>query len=363
MAILQGREKYFEIPHTAVYLLIAANIIAYGVCVSQSGTLVLPTELLFRSGAMYPLAIDRHEYWRLIAYGFLHADLFHLTINLLCLVLWGGHLEKRIGSFYFLVIFVGALILGAIVSNFTHSGRYLAVGASGGISGILGALLCLWILGKIELTATFFVANIGLNAALAFGNSNIDWAAHLGGFAAGLIACALLDVLERAMALVFRCKFPEFVKINGSIVLGGLAILVWASAAPSSAGQVWWLAYTVVCLAVLKSIDMVLWIKKGLAIIVVAFAVTNAALVWFVIGNFGPAFASHCELHFLPAAIRLETLLRAACANPDFTRFITSVCALGLTGLLCWREFYRGINDVGFVGASLHAEHNRRRGI
>jgi rhomboid protease GluP len=175
-----GSASFFETPHAIVYLLIAANIVAYGVCFSQSDTAVLPAGLLLRSGAMYPLAIERHEYWRLIAYGFLHADLLHLAVNLLCLTLWGGHLEKRVGPFYFLAIFVGALIFAAIVSNFTHSGGYLAVGASGGISGILGALLCLWILGKSEFSVDFFVANIGLNAALASINSNIDWAAHLG---------------------------------------------------------------------------------------------------------------------------------------------------------------------------------------
>src|SRR2546423_1158153 len=97
----RGSASYFETPHAAVYLLIAGNIAAYGACFSQSGTVVLPAELLFRSGAIYALAIDRHEYWRLIAYGFLHADLLHLAVNLLCLALWGGHLEKHVGSFYF----------------------------------------------------------------------------------------------------------------------------------------------------------------------------------------------------------------------------------------------------------------------
>jgi membrane associated rhomboid family serine protease len=86
---------------------------------------------------------------------------------MLCLVLWGGLLEKRIGPSYFVLIYVCAVIAGGVVSNATHTGPYLSVGASGGISGILGALLCLWILGSIDLTASFFVANIGLNIALA----------------------------------------------------------------------------------------------------------------------------------------------------------------------------------------------------
>ncbi len=55
--------------------------------------------------------------------------------------------------------------------------------------------------GKIDLTASFFVANIGLNIALGVTAARIDWGAHLGGFAAGLIACALLDLAGEARAV------------------------------------------------------------------------------------------------------------------------------------------------------------------
>jgi len=82
----------------------------YALCAKQSGTEAIPAELLFRSGAMYSGAIERGEHWRLVAYGFLHANLFHIATNMLCLALWGGHLEKRVGSFYFILIYVGSLV-------------------------------------------------------------------------------------------------------------------------------------------------------------------------------------------------------------------------------------------------------------
>src|ERR1043165_9756329 len=133
MRMLTPREGqgFFENPHAAVYLLIAANLAIFAMCVRQSGGETLSTELLFRNGAMYSAAIERREYWRLIAYGFLHANLLHVATNMLCLALWGGHLEKRVGSFYFIVIYVLALIGGAIVGLYTHTGPYLTVGASG----------------------------------------------------------------------------------------------------------------------------------------------------------------------------------------------------------------------------------------
>src|SRR5262249_58645128 len=144
----------------------AAKSPIVALCGWQAGGEAIAGELLFRNGAMYSAAIARQEYWRLVAYGFLHANVIHLVTNMLCLALWGGHLERRVGAFYFIVIYLCAVIGGAVVGRYTHAEPYLTVGASGGISGVLGALLCLWILGKIHATANFFVINIGLNVAL-----------------------------------------------------------------------------------------------------------------------------------------------------------------------------------------------------
>ena len=119
---------------------------------------------------------------------------------------------------------------------------YLTVGASGATSGILGALLCLWILGKLDLRFDFFAINIGLNIAFALGNSRIDWGVHLGGFAAGLIACALLDLIEKANAYALRCKFPEAVKVNLALLVcvaasgpGAVRPRLWSPGSPDGA--------------------------------------------------------------------------------------------------------------------------------
>ena len=80
-----------------------------------------------------------------------------------------------------------------------------------------------------DLGANFFVVNIGLNAALSATVPNLDWASHLGGFAAGLIACAILDLVEKANAFFLRCKFPEFVKANLAVALGLAGWMVWSS--------------------------------------------------------------------------------------------------------------------------------------
>ena len=207
MIFFGNRWRFFAAPRGTVYLLSAANIVTYAWCLDSSNTAIIPPDILFRNGALVPAAIAQHEYWRLVAYGFLHSNPLHLLSNLVCLVLWGGHLEKRVGSFYFIVIYASALVGAAIVSSLAHSGPFLVVGASGAISGVLGALAALWILGKSSLSAEFFGVNIGLNIALAFTTPNIDWRAHLGGFIVGMMHVACSTVSRKSSRLCFVASF------------------------------------------------------------------------------------------------------------------------------------------------------------
>jgi membrane associated rhomboid family serine protease len=158
----------FEVPHTATALLLTVNIVIYALTLQGSGLLAPSPSMLLRSGAMYGGALARHEYWRFVAYAFLHASPLHILTNIACLVWWGGPLEKRIGSAYFLLIYFASVIAGAVAGIYSHPGLYFSVGASAGTSGILGALLCLKLLKRIDLPASFFVINIGLNVVIAF---------------------------------------------------------------------------------------------------------------------------------------------------------------------------------------------------
>ena len=351
---------FFEVPHAAIYTLMTVTVLASGLCFIQSGGPAAPAELLYRYGGMYSAALSRHEYWRLFAYGFLHINFVHLTMNMLCLVLWGGHLEKRVGPAYFLIIYLCAMVFGAIIGNAIHSTPYLTVGASGATSGILGALLCLWILGKLDLRFDFFAINIGLNIAFALGNSQIDWGVHLGGFAAGLIVCALLDFVEKANAWMLRCKFPEFVKVNLTLLACVAALWAWSGQAQAIvAGWAPVVAVVVACCAVVKMIDLALFMKKGLAIVVTVLAGANAAAVMLC----GWALGSSCWPRWPTGAVPLDDFLVIFCPNPVLISGLAAIGAAAVTLLLCVKEISRGIEDVGFVGTSLRAERGRRHGL
>lgn len=348
--------RFFESPHPATYFLLSANIVIYALCVNRSGLTSIPPELLLRNGAMYTAALERHEYWRLVAAGFLHANLIHLFLNMLCLALWGGHLEKRVGASYFALVYVGAMVAGSVTSNLAHTTPYLSVGASGAISGVLGALLCLRILAKNDLPLNFFVINIGLNVAMAFSARNIDWVAHVGGFVAGMAGCALLDLIEKANRHVLRCKFPEFAKLNLLLLVAGSLLLLWLGGGSPA-------AYGAACaggLAAAKLVDVVLSLRRGLALVVVGLAVANGALALMLAAVLAPA---GCAVAYAPMIPQMRNLLGALCANVPVTTLSAAAGAVVLTILLYSQELMRGAKDIGFVSAGMTGERKRRYGL
>lgn len=354
----------FEVPHTATALLLAVNILVYALTLQGSGQgsgLPAPSpSMLLRSGAIYSGALARHEYWRFVAYAFLHASPLHILTNMACLVWWGGPLEKRIGTAYFLLIYFASVIAGAVAGIYSHPGFYFSVGASAGTSGILGALLGLKLLKRIDLPASFFVINIGLNVVVAFMAPRVDWGTHLGGILAGMAVCAALDRFEVAGPKLMRCKFPEFVKLNLGILF---ALVAWLSdfSPPTM------LAAVVVLMAAAKAIDVVLSQPRGLAGTVAILAVANAAVGGAIVMLALPPTGGGITLppNLAPwAASSLRRLIEAAASVPVIATLIVFAAVLGLTPLVYWPELMRGLNDRGgFVAAGFRAERGRRRGL
>jgi len=146
---------------------------------------------------------------------FLHGGWMHLLGNMLFLWVFGDNVEDRLGHFRFLLFY----LLAGYAATFAH---YLAsplsavpaIGASGAISGVLGAYLLLhpkarivtviWFLfffRLIEIPALVYlpiwfllqvfsgVASLGAEDAAGGG---VAWWAHIGGFIAGPVLLLLL---------------------------------------------------------------------------------------------------------------------------------------------------------------------------
>lgn len=179
------------------YTLVALNVVMFAVSLAMNGGGDFSTRLLYDLGAVTNDTLARHDYWRLLAAAFLHGSFMHIFLNMICLVQWGPPVEARMGSLLYLAIYLVSAIAGTTTSIQLHAEPFISVGASGALSGLVGALLALSLLGQIGISAQFFVSLITLNVVIMATNPHIDWMSHLGGFIAGLIATAVLAMITR----------------------------------------------------------------------------------------------------------------------------------------------------------------------
>lgn len=309
---------------------------------------------------MYRDAIRNAQYWRLVAAGFLHADPLHLVLNMICLVSWAGILERRVGPFHFVAIYLCSLIGGSAASVLGHPMIYLSVGASGALSGLVGALLGLFILDKIRLSGQFFIGVIGLNVVLMASVARIDWWNHLGGFAAGLISCALIDLVAKFNNFWLGCKFPEFVKFNVAISAAWLAMLgVGLEDGGFRLGGVWLVAMVaVITLVVVKLLDLLLSTTGGIAKAVLGFAAFYAAVPLLMQPSIVAAATGQCTSQQIAGFF-----LTGLCQWRALAPYLLSVLLLAVTLLMHRAEILRGFRDVGFVAANLRADRDRCEGI
>lgn len=143
---------------------------------------------------------NRNEYIRLLSSGFLHADIFHLLFNMMTLYFFGPVVMQAFGNFGFILIYLGSILLGNIFSLFVYQRQpwYSAIGASGGVSGILFASIAM--IPHLEIYMFFIPVGIpGFVFGLVYfsysvymmlnpnQHDNIGHAAHLGGAFFGLV--------------------------------------------------------------------------------------------------------------------------------------------------------------------------------
>jgi len=281
------------------------------------------------------------------------------------LILWGGHLEKRLGALYFAFVYLSGLLAGAVVSKFAPSNSYLLIGASGALSAIFGALFYLWAIKKSEIGWEFFAISIGIAVTLIAIHSRVDWGAYLRGFAAGMICCACLDIIERVVGSLLRCKFPEFVKVN-TFAAFGLAVAgcwpVLLSYFP--AGQDWLLpvAVAITGAVTVKALDLMLAMTRGIVVVIAILAATNAALVLLFKDILAQGLLSLCGSPWL-GRYAAQTPFASACANAEVTIIIAAIGMFIITLLVNGAHLARGISDVGFVANTLRAERVRYRGL
>ena len=186
------------------YILIAINIVFFILS-------IINYSYMFNTFANYYKNIQDGEVWRLITCTFLHADIIHISFNMIALLAIGPLVEKYYGKSRYLLIYLGSGILGSLFSAVL--GNYVSVGASGAIFGLFGALLYFGY--KYRATLDGFLRSsiipvIAANLLMGFVVPGIDVIGHIGGLIGGLLFSYTVGVVNKE-------KLRD--KINGFIMI------------------------------------------------------------------------------------------------------------------------------------------------
>jgi membrane associated rhomboid family serine protease len=204
------------------YVLIGANVLAFFLlCLGP------PDDPRLIRWTMIPNQLEWHT---LFTSMFLHAGWLHLIGNMLFLWIFGDNVEDRLGHIgYTVFYFVCGLAASAahILSN--PESDMPTLGASGAISGVMGAyvvffprshvktLVVLFVITVIRTPSVFWIGfwileQVFLNVATPRGTGGVAYLAHIGGFVAGAAIAGTTLFVSRHLVLGRRKEHDLDVK-------------------------------------------------------------------------------------------------------------------------------------------------------
>jgi membrane associated rhomboid family serine protease len=156
---------------------------------------------------LWPPAIDRrHEYDRLVTYGFVHADWMHLLFNMITLFFFGPLAERfyaaTTGPLTYPLFYLSALVVSILPTylRHRHDAHYRSLGASGAVAAVLFTFILLnpWAMITVFVipcpAIVFGAVYIGYSIwADRQGHGNINHAAHLWGAVYGMVFAILAE--------------------------------------------------------------------------------------------------------------------------------------------------------------------------
>jgi membrane associated rhomboid family serine protease len=172
------------------------------------GKVVPGTQVPLGPGASCVLGVERHWYTPLTSM-FLHGGWFHLIGNMWFLWLFGNNVEDSMGHARYLAFYLlCGLTAAATQTLLSPTSVVPMVGASGAISGIMGAYVILYPRVRVHMLVVLFIfitrivvpayLMLGywfllqlLGGAAAQGEGGVAFWAHVGGFVAGAVLIQL----------------------------------------------------------------------------------------------------------------------------------------------------------------------------
>lgn len=197
-------------PAVVTGLLVAANLGVFGwemwlgIGGSDKVLAGFVTEHALVAGRLIHHPDDARQWLTMLTHMFMHGGVAHVLGNLWFLWIFGRPVEDRLGPVQYLLLYLLAGTVAATAQVAADPGAMVPMlGASGAISGVLGAYLMLfptawvlalvpWIVPVLPVPAVIFLVLwfafqmwSGLGALAAGLDGGVAWWAHVGGFVAG----------------------------------------------------------------------------------------------------------------------------------------------------------------------------------
>lgn len=162
------------------------------------------------------------EWWRLVSGAFMHAGVVHLAMNMLLLWFLAQEMEQPLGRMQFATTYAVS-VMGGSLGVILLSPVAPTLGASGGVFGLMGALMVLQIRARQNPWNSGIGGLVLINVLFTFAVPGISAGGHIGGLLAGALAGAIVEPVPwgradpriRSAALVVVC-----------VVLGVAAVVV-----------------------------------------------------------------------------------------------------------------------------------------
>lgn len=138
--------------------------------------------------------------WTLVTNLFIHANIWHILANMVTLFFFGSFFCRLVGVKKFLITYFGGGLLGNILFILLAQSYFIAIGASGAIYALAGALVV--IMPKLRVLLYFIIPMPLWVVVLVFFViwsfiPGVAWQGHLGGLVFGLAMGFLLRMRRR----------------------------------------------------------------------------------------------------------------------------------------------------------------------
>lgn len=218
-------------------ILIGVNIAVFLIVAVQARSLSdFNASSVYNSSLLVPMFVAGGEWWRLVTSGFLHLSVPHIALNMLALYFIGLGLERVLGWWRYLAVYVLSLLGGSACVMLFAGVTGGSAGASGAIFGLMGALLVT--LKRLHLDLRQAGIIIAINLVATFAIPGISWQAHLGGLVVGAITGAAMVYAPAARRTVWQVGtcVTVLVALVAILVTKDLSLGNWTCALTSTPG-------------------------------------------------------------------------------------------------------------------------------